>query len=243
MGNGKLNGKKFLVTSGKTVEEIDPIRILTSKASGITGREIARELFRQGADVTIIHNGKIEGCIKSVYVESADDMKRAVMAELGKGDDSRLEKDYGSGLKMGHGSNLEKNSGVGKGYDYFISAAAVGDFRVKKAMDKIKSDKAQILELIPNGKIIEAVRKKFPGQKIVAFKAETNVSENELIEIARKRMKELDLDIIVGNDIAEKGIGMPENEVIFMDKKGKLKKVKGRKSEIAKGLIGLIEGI
>jgi phosphopantothenoylcysteine decarboxylase/phosphopantothenate--cysteine ligase len=81
-----LEGKKVLITSGATIEALDPIRILTTRSSGRTGRAIAYEAFRRGADVTIVHNGDAP-FVNQVHVESAAQMSEAVLAELEKGYD------------------------------------------------------------------------------------------------------------------------------------------------------------
>jgi phosphopantothenoylcysteine decarboxylase/phosphopantothenate--cysteine ligase len=81
-----LEGKKVLITSGATMEALDPIRILTTKSSGKMGRAIAYEAARRGAEVTIVHNGNVS-FVKQLYVESAAEMCEAVLAELKKGYD------------------------------------------------------------------------------------------------------------------------------------------------------------
>src|SRR5665648_280671 len=98
LSGGQLKGKTVVITSGATAESIDPIRILTNRASGRTGRELALEAYRRGAFVTIVHNGRLdagagvggnknEGYIHEVYVESAKEMFDRVMAQLEKGCD------------------------------------------------------------------------------------------------------------------------------------------------------------
>ena len=86
LSQGDLAKKKVLITSGATIEAIDPIRILTTRSSGRTGREIAYEAFRRGADVTIVHNN-IAQLVNQIRVESAAEMSEAVLAELEKGYD------------------------------------------------------------------------------------------------------------------------------------------------------------
>jgi phosphopantothenoylcysteine decarboxylase/phosphopantothenate--cysteine ligase len=81
-----LAKKKVLITSGATIEALDPIRILTTRSSGRTGREIAYEAFRRGADVTIVHNSNAQ-LINQIHVESAAEMSNAVLTELDKGYD------------------------------------------------------------------------------------------------------------------------------------------------------------
>ncbi|MGZ7192364.1 MAG: bifunctional phosphopantothenoylcysteine decarboxylase/phosphopantothenate--cysteine ligase CoaBC [Halobacteriota archaeon] len=81
-----LAKKKVLITSGATIEAVDPIRILTTRSSGRTGTEIAHEAFRRGADVTIVHQGNVQ-LVNQIQVESAAEMSQAVLAELDKGYD------------------------------------------------------------------------------------------------------------------------------------------------------------
>ncbi len=81
-----LTKKKMLITSGATIEAVDPIRILTTKSSGRTGREIAYEAFRRGADVTIVHNSTAQ-LVNQIRIESAAEMIDAVLMELDKGYD------------------------------------------------------------------------------------------------------------------------------------------------------------
>ncbi|ELK50185.1 phosphopantothenoylcysteine decarboxylase/phosphopantothenate/cysteine ligase, partial [Haloferax sp. BAB-2207] len=47
-----LAGTSVVVTAGATTESIDPIRTLSNRASGRTGRAVARALAVRGADVT-----------------------------------------------------------------------------------------------------------------------------------------------------------------------------------------------
>jgi len=81
-----LAGKRILVTSGATVESIDPVRILTNRSSGKTGRAIAFEASRRGGQVTIVHNHDVRG-LSQIKIESAGDMMKAVLEELSKGYD------------------------------------------------------------------------------------------------------------------------------------------------------------
>nr|QNO55632.1 coenzyme A biosynthesis bifunctional protein CoaBC [Methanosarcinales archaeon ANME-1 ERB7] len=154
----RLAGKRILVTSGPTIEPIDPIRILTNRSSGRTGKELAKEAYKQGAEVTIIHNNELKLLgIKELKVETAREMIDACMNELRSG------------------------------YDVLISAAAIGDFTVDQSEVKISSGGDLHLHLSPIRKLIEEARNEYPELAIVGFKAETNVSEAELIEKSRKK--------------------------------------------------------
>ncbi len=212
LGRKTLAGKSILITGGATAEAIDPIRILTNRASGKTGIELALLAFRRGADVTLVHRGciGIQG-ICEFSVESAEDMTDAVIEELDKG------------------------------YDLLISAAAISDFTIKPSKTKIKSDKEVTLSLKPAPKLIKQVRLKYPGLKIIGFKAETGVTEDELIESARKSMESSRLSMVVANDVSSGGMGTDTNEVYLVD--DGIKKVSGTKHEIAKEIMDKVEAI
>lgn len=199
----KLKGKKVLVCSGPTLEEIDPIRVLTSKSSGKTGIELAKEAYRKGAKVTVIALQGVGNGIRHIEVKSSSEMIGETLLELKRG------------------------------YDMFICAAAISDFTVRKSRNKIKSNKGIKLELIPNRKLIEIARKEFPGLFIVGFKAETNVSDEKLIREGKKFLKKNNLQMVVANDVGKRGIGTEENKVFIIASKGKPKKVKGSKEIIA----------
>ncbi len=208
LGPGDLKGKKILITSGSNAERVDPIRILTNRASGKTGIALALEAYRRGADVTLVHRflQDLPG-IHQIYAESAQEMHDAVLAELAAG------------------------------YDALISAAAVADYTLDASDEKIKSGQELVLRLKPTRKIIKAVREAYPDLKIVGFKAETNVSEDELLSRAGGSMRSSDLDLVVANDVSWGGMGTDENRVIIIDKQGRSKTAEGRKSAIARSII------
>ena len=69
-----LSGTHVVVTAGATKERIDPIRILTNRASGKTGRAVARALYVRGAKVTLVQDGPAVPYADVVAVETADEM-------------------------------------------------------------------------------------------------------------------------------------------------------------------------
>jgi phosphopantothenoylcysteine decarboxylase/phosphopantothenate--cysteine ligase len=207
LSKGLLKGKRVLVASGATQEDIDAVRVITSRASGLTGIEIAKECYRQGATVTMVHNrDAVSGGIKNIRVRTGAEMEKAVLQELKKG------------------------------YDLYISPVALGDFGIRRKEGKIKSNRPVLLELQPKPKLVDAVRKKFPEVEIVAFKAESGVPEKELVKKARGRMAELRSRVIVANDVAKGGMGTAENTVLIISKE-KTRKVRGNKEEIATAIV------
>jgi len=204
LGPADLAGKRIVITSGSNAETIDPIRILTNRASGKTGVALALEARRRGADVTIVHRFIQDIPVRQVYAESAREMLDAVLAE------------------------------VGKGCDALISAAAVADYTLDPQAEKIKSGQELVLRLMPTQKIIKTVREAYPHLKIVGFKAETGVTDEELVVRAKKSMQGAGLDLVVANDVARGGMGTDDNRVLIIDRLVSRKVAEGKKGLIAK---------
>ncbi len=188
----ELKGKKVLISAGATYEKIDEVRGITNRSSGKMGLEIAKEAFIRGAEVTLI-KGHMTADIPHVFniveVESTDEMHDAV---------TKLAADH----------------------DIFISAAAVSDFKVKNSvMTKISSEENITIELERTPKIINRVKEINSKIFLVGFKAVHNLSDEELIEAAKKRMDESRADLMVANDVAIEGAGFgsDENQVILID--------------------------
>ena len=82
---GTLAGVRALVTSGPTVEAIDPVRFIANRSSGKQGHAIAAALRAAGCEVTLVsgpvHEPDPEG-VKVVRVESAEQMLAACQAAL-----------------------------------------------------------------------------------------------------------------------------------------------------------------
>lgn len=191
-------GKKVLITAGPTREAIDSVRFVSNKSSGKMGIEIAKEAAARGAEVILIAGecrAKLPEYIETIHVISTDDFIKAVKDEISY-----------------------------KNYDFFISAAAISDYKPIECIEgKISSDNVEELHLNMKltPKIINVARKKDYNLFIVAFKAETNVSRSELINKAYDRLIKSEVDLIVANDIGREDIGFSSkyNEVYIVDKK------------------------
>ena len=214
-----LEGKKILITAGPTREAIDSVRFVSNKSSGRMGVELTKEASARGADVMLIAGEcmvKLPNYIKTRHVISTDDFIKAVKDEISLNN-----------------------------YDFFISAAAVSDYKpIEYIEGKISSDNVEELQvnmkLTP--KIINVARKKDYNLFIVAFKAETNVSKSELIERAYNRLLKSEVDLIVANDIGREDIGFSSkyNEVFIIDKKKRITHVeRNTKRYIASKIIDI----
>ena len=80
-----LAGTRILITAGPTHEPIDPVRYIANRSSGKQGHAIARAAAAAGATVTLV-TGPVNlpdpPGVKTIHVESARDMLRAVESAL-----------------------------------------------------------------------------------------------------------------------------------------------------------------
>lgn len=184
-----LKGKKILITSGRTKENIDPVRYLSNNSSGKMGYSLAQAAVDLGAEVTLISgptNLKVPNGLENfISVESALEM-------------------------------YEKMDEYFKNTDIFIACAAVADYRPKEyKKEKIKkSDADLVIELVRNPDILLEMSKKKEKQLLVGFAAETNnIKENAL-----KKLEKKNLDIIVANNASVMGSDENVIEIIKKDR-------------------------
>lgn len=210
-----LEGKRVIVVSGRSSVEIDAVRVITNKSSGKMGIEIAKEFYRQGADVCIIHN-KSAGLhpslpFREIEADSYDDFFEKTLTELG-------------------GSHA-----AGKDYDALVCPAALSDFRPERITEKIDSKKKFSVRLHPNKKLLSAAREKFPKLFIVGFKAET-FSGEKLLNSAKSLMKENNLQMVVANNVKKNPFGADSSEVLILARKKKMR-VFGAKEVVAEKIV------
>jgi len=219
-GKKSLYKKKVLITSGRTVEYIDPVRVITNNSTGKMGRALAQSALAKGARVTVI-TGKAAvsypPAARIVYVDTAEQMNEAVAKELKQ-----------------------------TPYDLCIAAAAVGDWKPKKAVsEKISTHKQNelILELKATPKIVDNVKRLSPATFVVAFRAVFDLEKQELIADALARLKKAQADLIVVNDVSREGVGFEAdtNEISIISKdKQTIHMQKQAKAQLASQLLEII---
>lgn len=184
-----LKGKKILITSGRTKENIDPVRYLSNNSSGKMGYSLAQAAADLGAEVTLISGPtdlKVPNGLENfISVESALEM-------------------------------YEKVDEFFKNTDIFVACSAVADYRPKEYKnEKIKkSDSDLVIELVRNPDILLEMSKKKEKQLLVGFAAETN----EIRENALKKLEKKNLDIIVANNASVMGSDENVIEIIKKDR-------------------------
>lgn len=118
-------------------------------------------------------------------------------------------------------------------YDVVINCAAISDFLVEKRKGKISSEQPIELKLKLAPRINPMLKKL--GRKIIAFKLEEK--EENVIKKAKELLEKESLDFVVGNTI--ESIGKEYTKIWIIGKEGLIKKVEGKKEEIAKHIIDL----
>lgn len=204
----EMQNKRVIVTSGPTYEQIDPINFFSNKSSGIMGMEIALEFQRRGAEVVIITS---------------------------KPSDLNISKFKEIKIRSANDMLKETLNEVKNGCDLFVSAAAVSDFVADMTEKKIKTKNKLILKMKAAPKILKQVRKIYKG-KIIGFKAETGVSDKELYQIAYDKKINDKIEMIVANDVLERGMGTLDTQVLVITDK-RTEKIEGLKSDVAKEIV------
>jgi phosphopantothenoylcysteine decarboxylase/phosphopantothenate--cysteine ligase len=211
----RLKGKKAFVSAGPTYEPIDPVRYIGNRSSGKMGLAIAKELYKQGAEVTLILGpSSIDtnlGNIRVEKVNTAEEMFNAC-------------------------TRLFKTSDLG------IMSAAVADYTpVKKEKEKIKkSGNGLLLELEQTADILKTLGgQKKTNQVLVGFALETtNEKQNAL-----NKLKSKNADLIILNSLKDEGAGFEHdtNKITIFEKEGKEFRFETKsKQEVAKDIVDTI---
>ncbi|MGR3444812.1 bifunctional phosphopantothenoylcysteine decarboxylase/phosphopantothenate--cysteine ligase CoaBC [Thalassococcus profundi] len=174
LGQGTLTGRRVLVTSGPTLEPIDPVRYIANRSSGAQGAAIGRALAEQGAEVVFVTGPATvppPAGVTVVRVETARQMRDAVQAALP--------------------------------VDAAVFAAAVADWHVEEeARSKIKKTAGTLpaLRFAENPDILAEVAQMGEGRPnlVVGFAAETD----DVVAHATAKRARKGCDWILANDVS-----------------------------------------
>jgi len=101
-----------------------------------------------------------------------------------------------------------------------LMAAAVADYHPERMIPrKIKREKGPVqISLKPNPDILKEIGTKKDGKILVGFAAETDT----LVDNAKKKLREKNLDLIVANDVTKQGSGFDSdtNIATLLDRDG-----------------------
>lgn len=209
-----LKGKRVLVTAGPTREILDPVRHLTNPSSGKMGYALARVAKRRGAEVTLI-----SGPTSLTPPHGVKDVQVTTAQQMHEAVMAEFPQK-----------------------DAVVMAAAVSDYRPKvAASEKMKKDKGgESLKLERTEDILYRLGQLKADQILIGFAAET---EN-LLENAREKLQQKNLDFIVANDLtaANAGFASDTNEVTILWPAGEMETLtKATKEEVAKQIWDRVE--
>jgi phosphopantothenoylcysteine decarboxylase/phosphopantothenate--cysteine ligase len=211
-----LEGRRVLVTAGPTREAMDPVRHLTNPSTGKMGYALARVAKRRGAEVILVSGP--------------------------------------TSLESPQGVNLVRVESAGQMYDAVLDlfpsvhavvmAAAVSDYRPKtQAPQKIKKEEmAESVALERTEDILRHLGEIKEGRILVGFAAET---EN-LVEHARVKLEQKNLDLIVANDLTatHAGFASDTNQVTILWPDGRIESLPLQEKEVVAGEVwDRVEGI
>ncbi len=211
-----LKKTSVIITGGPTRSYLDNVRYITNSSSGKTGIELAKNAHIRGAKTNLVL-----GPTKLNVPRNVDTTRISTSQEMANEVIKLLE--------------VEPQSMV-------ILSAAMADYKVKEKIEgKIKSGDDLKLELIPTIKLSDLIKEKYPKSKLVLFKAEWNVSKDELIESAKNKLAHCNADFIVANDLAEEDAGFETdtNRVLVIDKAGNIKELFSSKFELSEELFNI----
>ena len=210
-----LEGKRYIVTAGATIEAIDPVRYITNHSTGKMGYAIAEELVARGAEVSLISGRTTlptpKG-VKRIDVLSAEDMYNAAVKEWDNADGG-------------------------------VMCAAVADYTPVMVADRKlkKSDDDMRIELKRTKDIAKELGATKGNRVLVGFALETDNEEAN----AEGKLQRKNFDFVVLNSLQDAGAGFrgDTNKVTLIDRNGNEEHPLMSKRDVAKVIVDKIERI
>jgi phosphopantothenoylcysteine decarboxylase/phosphopantothenate--cysteine ligase len=220
LGPRDLAGVRVLVTAGGTREPIDAVRYVGNRSSGRMGFAVAEEAVRRGAECVLVCAPcalATPAGVRRVDVETALDMREAVLKELPKSD------------------VVVKAAAVAD-----FRAAERSERKIKK--EDLEADAGLRLELVRNPDILEEVSRERGERIVVGFAAESH----DVIEAARRKIQRKGCSLIVANDVsdASSGFDVDTNTVSFVWPSGEVESLPPLpKAEVAARLLDRVRSL
>ncbi|MDG2334011.1 MAG: bifunctional phosphopantothenoylcysteine decarboxylase/phosphopantothenate--cysteine ligase CoaBC [Myxococcota bacterium] len=218
LGSQSLAGETVLVTAGGTAEPIDAVRTITNRSSGKMGFALAEEAARRGARVCLVAgltNLETPAGVKRLDVESALEMRDAVMQELG---DATI---------------VIKAAAVA---DFRPEVPEVA--KIKK--ESLESQDGITLKLVTNPDILAEVCAQKGERTVVGFAAESG----NVVPAALRKLERKGCDLLVANDISrdDAGFNVDTNAVYLLSRGGEVEEVPLlSKHEVARQILDRVE--
>jgi phosphopantothenoylcysteine decarboxylase/phosphopantothenate--cysteine ligase len=189
---GGLEGSAVLVAAGPTIEDLDPVRYLSNRSSGRMGYRLAEAARDRGAHVVLV-----SGPVALAAPTGVEFVGVRSGDEMARAVSSRAPQ-----------------------MNVVVMAAAVSDYRPETVSPrKLKKGEGPLsVTLVPNPDILLELGKHKGRLFLVGFAAETD----SLLENARKKRSEKNLDLIVANEVGSPTSGFESemNAAVLIDSEG-----------------------
>ena len=208
-----LEGECVLVTAGPTVEDIDPVRFVSNRSTGRMGYRLAEAARDRGARVILVSGPTALPPPAGLELVSV-----------------RSAQDMAGAVS----ARLAEASIV-------AMAAAVSDYRPASASPtKVKKTEGSIsLEMVRTPDILKGVGTEKGGRFVIGFAAETD----GVLQNARKKRLEKNVDLLVANDVTRPGAGFAgeTNAAVLIDAQGEADLPLMSKRELAERIWDRVE--
>ena len=211
----RLQGKRFVVTAGATIEPIDPVRFISNHSSGKMGYAIAGELAARGARVTLVSGRTALAVPKGV--ERVDVLTAAEMYDAAVGAFTDA--------------------------DGAVMCAAVADYTPDRVSElKLRKGDGELSIALRRTRDIAAeLGARKAGRLLVGFALETHDEEAH----AEAKLRRKNFDFIVLNSLRDAGAGFRSdtNKVTLIDRAGREELPLLSKREVASRIADKIESL
>jgi phosphopantothenoylcysteine decarboxylase/phosphopantothenate--cysteine ligase len=218
LGSRGLAGEVVLVTAGGTREAVDAVRFVGNRSSGKMGFAVASEAARRGAQVVLVAGPSVLATpagVRRVDVESAREMREAVLAELPEV------------------TIVVKAAAVAD-----FRPARPSERKLKK--EDLAEGASLTLELERTPDILAEICRQKGRRVVVGFAAESH----DVVENARRKLVRKGCDLLVANDISRdaSGFDADDNTVVFVWPGGEIEELPPLpKSDVAAQLLDRVE--
>lgn len=209
-----LAGRRFVITAGPTVEDLDPVRFLSNRSTGRMGYAIAERALARGASVELVSG--------PVHLKPPDGARVHPVR---------------SALDLLHVCRDLLRAEV----DCLVMSAAVGDYRAREVSPtKLKRSDGLSLDLVENPDVIATLASERGGVSpmMVAFALETG-DDASIIERAREKLVRKAVDLVVANR-ADEALGKDTNRVHFVHAFGHSSHPNRDKSDVADHILDFV---
>jgi phosphopantothenoylcysteine decarboxylase / phosphopantothenate---cysteine ligase len=187
-----LAGETVLVTAGPTVEDIDPVRFVSNRSSGRMGYRLAEAARDRGARVVLVSGPTALPTPSGIELVAVRSAEEMARAVAARVSPATI----------------------------VAMAAAVADYRpATVSPTKVKKTEGPAtLEMVRTTDILRSLGQAKGDRLLVGFAAETD----HVLEHARKKLREKNLDLIVANDVSRAGAGFggDTNAAVLIDRDG-----------------------